>query len=88
MNNVPKPLSRVGLRPLLPDPYSISERTLTLYASEISHSAAQSYFGTIQPGVQIHATCPLYLVRDTRKGEKPQDLQRRLKRFREQRPGL
>ena len=38
-------------------------------------------------GVQIHATCPLYLVRDTRKGEKPQDLQRRLKRFREQRPG-
>ena len=56
-------------------------RALTLYASEISHSAAQSFFGTIQPGVQIHATCPhgyakrcwracpLYLVRDTRKGE-------------------
>lgn len=77
----------IGLRPRLPDPYSISERTLTLYASEISHSASQSFFGTVQPGVQIHATCPLYLVRDTRRGEKPQDLQRRLRRFREQRPG-
>ncbi|MFN0077502.1 MAG: hypothetical protein ACKVY0_13615 [Prosthecobacter sp.] len=30
---------------------------------------------------------PLDLVRDTRRGEKAHDQQRRLKRFREQRPG-
>jgi hypothetical protein len=31
--------------------------------------------------------CHLWLVRDTRRGEKAHDQQRRLKRFREQRPG-
>ena len=77
----------IGLRPMLPDPYSISERTLTLYARDTHAGAGQSFFGSIQLGVQIHATCPLYLVRDTRKGETPHDLQRRLKRLREQRPG-
>ena len=39
------------------------------------------------PGLQIHATCRLWLVRDTRRGEKAHDQQRRLERYHQQRPG-
>ncbi len=77
----------IGLRPMLPDPYSRSERTLTLYTSELKSVSGQSFFGSLRLGIQIHTTCRLWLVRDTRHGEKPKDLQRRLQRFREQRPG-
>ncbi len=74
-------------RPLLPQPYTCSERTLTLYTSEMKATSGQSMFGTLQPGLQIHGTCRLWLVRDTRRGEKAHDQQRCLERFREQRPG-
>jgi hypothetical protein len=50
-------------------------------------SSGQSLFGTLQPGLQIFAACRLWLVRDTRRGDKAHDEQRRLERFREQRPG-
>jgi hypothetical protein len=72
---------------MLPDPYSRSERTFTLYTSELKAASGQSFFGSVQLGVQIHTTCRLWLVRDTRRGEKAHDQQRRLERFREQRPG-
>lgn len=61
---------------------------------------SQSFFGSLRPGLQIYGTrphgyakrcwraCHLWLVRDTRHGEKPRDLQRRLQRFREQWLGL
>ncbi|HRH97401.1 MAG TPA: hypothetical protein PLB55_15785, partial [Prosthecobacter sp.] len=39
------------------------------------------------PDRSLRAPGRLWLVRDTRHGEKPKDLQRRLKRFRQQRPG-
>ncbi|MDP1592486.1 MAG: hypothetical protein Q8M07_32285 [Prosthecobacter sp.] len=39
------------------------------------------------PGLQIHTTCRLWLVRDTRRGEKAHDQQRRLERYHQQRPG-
>jgi hypothetical protein len=102
-------------RPRLPEPYTCSERTLTLYCGETRATAGQSVdstaprrvganapdvpsvskaskpsafgFGSIQTGLQIHSTCRLWLVRDTRRGEKSHDAQRRLERFREQRPG-
>ncbi len=105
----------IGLRPMLPDPYSRSERTLTLYTRELHHQSGQYVdstapcrvggeppdvppvskasepsafgFGSLQPGLQIHTTCRLWLVRDTRRGEKAHDQQRRLERFREQQPG-
>ena len=64
-----------------------SERTLTLPASELRVGSGQTFFGSIQLGVQIHATCPLYLVRDTRRGEKPLERQRGLERYRNRRPG-
>jgi hypothetical protein len=47
----------------------------------------QVFFGSLRPGLQIHTTCRLWLVRDTRRGDKSHDEQRRLERFREQRPG-
>jgi hypothetical protein len=97
-------------RPLLPQPYTQSLRTLTLYTSELKATSVQSVdstaprrvganapdvpsvskaskpsalgFGNLQPGLQIFATCRLWLVRDTRRGEKAHDQQRRLERFR------
>jgi len=64
---VPLPRPQIiGPRPLLPEPYTTSDRTLTLYATETHPAAGQSFFGSIQPGIQIHATCHLYLVRDVR----------------------
>jgi hypothetical protein len=77
----------IGPRPCLPEPYTRSERTLTLYCGEVTASAAQSFFGSIQPGLQIHSTCRLWLVRDTRHGEKLQLPAHLRRRFREQRPG-
>jgi len=77
----------IGARPPLPEPYTRSERTLTLYASETHRASGQSFFGSLQPGVQIHATCHLWLVRDTRRGDKANDHQRRLESYRHQRPG-
>jgi hypothetical protein len=74
-------------RPLLPQPYTHAERTLSLYTRELKASSNQSFFGSVQRGLQIFAPCRLWLVRDTRHGEKPKDIQRRLQRFREQRPG-
>jgi hypothetical protein len=74
-------------RPLLPQPYTCSERTLTLYTGELKAASGQSFFGSVQLGVQIHCTCRLWLVRDTRRGEKAHEQQRRLKRFREQQLG-
>jgi hypothetical protein len=74
-------------RPLLPQPYTCSERTLTLYTSELKASSSQSFFGSLRPGLQIHATCRLWLVRDTRRGEKIHQQQSRLERYHQQRPG-
>jgi hypothetical protein len=67
----------IGPRPLLPEPYTRSERTLTLYCGEVHPASGQSFFASVQTGLQVHATCTLWLVRDTRHGEKPQDAQRR-----------
>ena len=39
------------------------------------------------PGLQIYCTCRLWLVRDTRRGEKAHDQQRRRERYHQQRPG-
>jgi hypothetical protein len=44
------------------------------------------YVGATHASV-FFATCRLWLVRDTRRGEKAHDQQRRLERFRQQRPG-
>ncbi len=73
--------------PCLPQPYTCSERTLKLYTSELIAASGQSFFGSLQLVIQIHCTCRLWLVRDTRRGEKTHDQQRRFERFREQRPG-
>jgi hypothetical protein len=59
---------------------------LTLYTSELKATSSQSFFGSVRPGLQIHGTCRLWLVRDTRRGEKAHEQQSRLERFREQRP--
>ena len=39
------------------------------------------------PGLQIHATCRLWLVRGTRRGVKAHEQQSRLERYHKQRPG-
>jgi hypothetical protein len=51
-------------RPALPEPFTRSRRTLHLYASETPRHGGQSFFGSVEPGVQLHATCPLLLVRE------------------------
>ena len=66
----------IGPRPFLPQPYTCSERPLTLYASEMTRGSGQTFFGSIQHGIQIHGVCRLYLVRETRHGEKAKDRQR------------
>ncbi len=114
--HLPLPRRQIlSTRPPLPQPYTCSERTLTLYTGEVKATSGQSVdstaprrfgagapdvpsvskasgpsawgFGSLRIGVQIHATCRLRLVRDTRRGEKSQDAQRRLSRFHRQRPG-
>ena len=50
-------------------------------------TSGQSFFGSIRPSLQIHATCRLWLVRDTRRSEKLHEQQSRLERFCEQQPG-
>jgi hypothetical protein len=60
---------------------------LTLYTSEMKATSGQSFFGSIRPGLQIYCTCRLWLVRDTRRGEKAHEQQSRLERYREQEPG-
>lgn len=85
---LPLPRCRIiGPRPRLPEPYTRSERTLTLYGAELAAASGQSFFGNVHPGLQIHSTCRLWLVRDTRHGDKAHDQLRRRERFRQQRPG-
>ncbi|MDZ4405020.1 hypothetical protein [Prosthecobacter sp.] len=80
--SIPLPRRQIiGPRPFLPDPYSITERTLTLYGSELSRNSGQSFFGSVEPGVQVHAVSVLYLVRETRHGEKPKDRHSALSRY-------
>ena len=87
-HHLPLPRCQIlGPRPMLSQPYTRSERTLTLCSSELKAASGQSFYGSLQLGVQIHATCRLWLVHDTRRGEKLHDQQRRLERFHQQRPG-
>jgi hypothetical protein len=51
-------------RPALPEPFTRTRRTLHLYASEARRHGGQSFFGSVEPGIQLHATCPLLLVRE------------------------
>jgi hypothetical protein len=69
--HLPLPRAQIiGPRPRLPDPYTRTQRTLTLYDSVLRAAAGQSFFGNLRIGIQICATCPLHLVRETRHGEK------------------
>lgn len=67
------PLTRtqiIGSRPPLPQPYTSTQRSLTLYDSLLRASSGQSFFGSMEVGIQIAATCTLHLVRETRHGQK------------------
>jgi hypothetical protein len=50
---------------VLPQPFSPLVRTLHLYASETRRHGGQSFFGSIEPGIQLHATCRLLLLRES-----------------------
>lgn len=63
--HLPLPTAQIiGPRPPLPEPRSRSARTLTLYSNELHKSRGQSFFGTMQPGIQIEGICELFLVRE------------------------
>lgn len=55
----------LSYRPALPPPFHPITRTLHLYASETRRHGGQSFFGSIEPGIQLHATCRLLLLRES-----------------------
>ena len=52
-------------RPPLPEPLTRAERTAVFYHAILreEQQRGSSFFGSIKPGMQIWATCPLWLVR-------------------------
>ena len=55
----------LGYRPTLPQPFTRTHRTLHLYASETARHGGQSFFGSVEPGVQLHGSCRLLLIRES-----------------------
>lgn len=52
-------------RPPLPEPLTRAERTAVFYHAILreEQQRVSSFFGSIKPGMQIWASCPLWLVR-------------------------
>ena len=54
------PLRQIlGYRPALPQPFTRTHRTLHLYASETARHSGQSFFGSVEPGVQLPRHLPI-----------------------------
>lgn len=92
----------LGYRPMLPQPFTRTHRTLHLYASETARHGGQSLtprlpavsgspqtcrlsqrppnlrplaFGSVEPGVQLHGTCRLLLIRESEEALKRRRLE-------------
>jgi hypothetical protein len=51
-------------RPRLPEPWTRDERRAVLYCGHLERRAGSSFFGALEPGLQVCAEVPLWIVRE------------------------